>query len=108
MEFFAFHGHFSEEQLTGNRFIVDLEFEAATEKAGRSDVLTDAADYQIAYRIVSAEMQVKSKLIENVASRILDALHREMPEIGKATVSIRKMNPPMGGKIGSVSVTMSK
>lgn len=108
MEFQSLHGHFAEEQLTGNKFIVDLEFETDTDKAALSDALSDAADYQIAYRVVSNEMKVTSKLLEHVASRILDSLHREMPDIGKATVRIRKMNPPMGGKIGSVSVSITR
>ena len=27
MEFYAFHGHYREEQIVGNRFIVDLTIE---------------------------------------------------------------------------------
>ncbi len=27
MEFYAFHGHYKEEQIVGNRFLVDLEIE---------------------------------------------------------------------------------
>ncbi|MCA1747113.1 MAG: dihydroneopterin aldolase, partial [Bacteroidales bacterium] len=27
MEFYAFHGHYKEEQIVGNRFLVDLEME---------------------------------------------------------------------------------
>ena len=28
MEFYAFHGHYQEEQIVGNRFLVDLEMDA--------------------------------------------------------------------------------
>ena len=28
MEFYAFHGHFKEEQIVGNKFLIDLTLEA--------------------------------------------------------------------------------
>jgi len=108
MEFYAFHGHYREEQIVGNRFLVDLEIETDMDKAGKSDKLEDATDYQIAFRTVKTEMEKKSFLLENIASRILDALYLNLPAIKKATVRIRKMNPPMGGNIGSVGVTLSR
>jgi dihydroneopterin aldolase len=108
MEFYAFHGHYREEQIVGNRFLVDLEIETDMEKAGKSDRLEDAADYQIAFRTVKSEMEKKSFLLENIATRILDTLYINLPGIKRATVRIRKMNPPMGGNIGSVGVTLTR
>ncbi len=35
MEFYAFHGHYEEEQIVGNRFLVDLEMETDMEKAAQ-------------------------------------------------------------------------
>jgi len=46
--------------------------------------------------------------LEHIAGRILDAIYAEMEGIKKATVKVSKMNPPMGGKIGAVSVVMSR
>lgn len=108
MEFYAFHGHFKEEQIVGNKFIIDLEIETDMEKAGISDRLEDATDYVEACRIVKQEMQKKSKLLENIATRILDALFLNMKGIKRATVRIRKMNPPVGAKVGSVSVVVTR
>lgn len=108
MEFYAFHGHYREEQIVGNRFLVDLEIETDMERAGASDKLEDATDYQVAFRSVKAEMEKKSYLLEHIARRILDALYVNLPGIKRATVRIRKMNPPLGGNIGSVGVTMSR
>ena len=53
-------------------------------------------------------METNSHLLEHIAGRILDAVHSEMKGIIKASVRVSKMNPPMGGKIGSVSVVMEK
>ena len=109
MEFYAFHGHYREEQIVGNRFLVDLELETNLEKPAMSDQLDDAVNYQLAYQLIRKEMRrKKSNLLENIARRILDALFAEMTGIEKATLRIRKMHPPMGGPIKSVGVTMSR
>lgn len=108
MEFYAFHGHYKEEQIVGNRFLLDLEIETDMTEAAATDQLEHAVNYQQAYKIVKQEMKKKSKLLENIASRILDALYREMDGIIEAKITIRKMNPPMGGQIKSVNVTMKR
>jgi len=109
MEFYAFHGHYKEEQIVGNRFLVDLELVSNLEIPAESDQLKDAVNYHRAYEIVRKEMRVKkSNLLENIAKRIIDALYDELTGVDKITVKIRKMNPPMGGPIKSVSVTMSR
>ena len=108
MEFYAFHGHFKEEQIVGNKFFVDLTIETDMTKPAETDNLKDAVNYQQVYLIVKNQMEKKSYLLENIAGRILNALYSEMNGIKKATVKVSKMNPPMGGKIGSVSVVMEK
>jgi len=108
MEFYSFHGHYKEEQIVGNKFLVDLMLETDMDLPSESDELHDAVNYQTAYKLVKREMEKKSRLLENIARRILDAIHSELPGVSKATVTIRKMNPPMGGKMRSVSVTLSR
>ncbi len=109
MEFYAFHGHYEEEQIVGNRFLVNLDMETNMAAAAESDQLEDALNYQAAYRLVKNEMKrTKSNLLENIGKRILDALYEEFDEIDKATIKISKMNPPMGGPMRCVSVTMSR
>lgn len=108
MEFYAFHGHFREEQIVGNRFLVDLTIETDLTVPAASDNLKDAVNYQKAYQIIKTQMSKKSHLLENIAGRILDALYSEMEGIRKATIKVSKMNPPIGGNIGSVSVIMER
>ena len=83
MEFYAFHGHYREEQIVGNRFIVDLSIETDMSVPSKSDNLKDAVNYQQAYQIVKAQMDRKSYLLENIAGRILNALYEEMEGIKK-------------------------
>lgn len=108
MEFYSFHGHFKEERIVGNKFLVDLAIETDMDIPSASDNLKDAVNYQRAYEIVKLQMEKRSYLLENIAGRILDALYGELKGIRKITVKVSKMNPPMGGKIKSVSVTLEK
>jgi dihydroneopterin aldolase len=108
MEFYSFHGHFKEERIVGNKFLVDLTIETDMKAPVETDNLKDAVNYQRIYEIVKLQMEKKSHLLEHIAGRILDAVYSEMEGIKKATVKVSKMNPSMGGKIGSVSVILSR
>ena len=109
MEFYAFHGHYQEEQIVGNRFLVDLEMDTDLTGPAASDNLNDAVNYQKAYQIIKKEMKrTKSNLLENIGKRMLDALEGEMNGVKKMTIRIRKLNPPMGGPIKSVGIKMSR
>jgi dihydroneopterin aldolase len=108
MEFYSFHGHFKEERIVGNKFLVDLTIETDMKLPAASDNLKDAVNYQRVYEIVKSQMEVKSHLLEHIAGRILDAIYSEMKGIEKITVKVSKMNPPMGGKIGSVSIVLTR
>ena len=107
MEFYAYHGCFKEEQVIGNRFLVNLEVEADTTVAETSDKIQDTVNYQAVYDQVRAVMEEKSHLLEHVSSRILDALKSRFPEIRRMKVKVSKMNPPMGGRMRCVSLEMS-
>ena len=108
MEFYAYHGHFKEEQIVDNKFLVDLSIEANMDTASLSDDLKDAVNYQQAYQLVKAEMEKKSHLLENIARRILDVLCDELAGIEKVNVEVAKMNPPVGGKMDCVSVSLGR
>lgn len=106
MEFYAYHGCFKEEQIIGTRFLVDISLVLNTFEAEISDDLSKTVNYQSVYEVIKREMSIKSKLLENVARRIADAIIREFP-VFKADVTIKKLNPPLGGKIDNVSITIS-
>ena len=108
MEFYSFHGCFEEERIVGNRFIVDLEMETDMSHACETDQIADTLNYQTAYDLIKEAMKTNSYLLEHIACRILDSLFSKFPELEKASVKVSKMNPPMGGKIKSVSVEISR
>ncbi len=108
MEFFAYHGCFIEEQIIGNRFLVDLELNVDTTEAEKTDNLSTTINYQHVYLIVKEEMNIKSQLLENVASRIIVSVKEKYPEIQNIKVKVSKLNPPLGGKMEKVSVVIEK
>ena len=109
MEFYAYHGHYEEERIVGNRFLLNIKIETNTEKAELSDNINDALNYQTVYSIIAHEMKKKSHLLENIAKRILDAIYSEFKkEILSSEIKVSKINPPMGGQIGQVSVSLKR
>jgi dihydroneopterin aldolase len=107
MEFFAYHGHYKEEQIIGTKFIVDLEMVFETVHAEYSDHLNDTINYQEVYLVVKREMEIKAHLLESVARRILDAVMGSFPQLKSVQVKISKVNPPLGGKVKQVSCILA-
>ncbi len=107
MEFFAYHGCFKEEQVIGTKFSIDLFLEVDTTVAEKSDNLQDTVNYQKVYQLIKKEMATTSKLLEHVGRRILDRIANELPAVVHARIKIRKLNPPLGGKMDFVSLELS-
>src|SRR5574344_150528 len=104
MEFYAFHGCFSEEQAIGTHFKVNLMLEVDTSKAQASDNIADTVNYLDVYQVVKQEMEQPSHLLEHVADRIGKAVLRKFHEVKSLKVKVSKLNPPLGGQMESVSV----
>ena len=107
MEFFAYHGCFKEEQVIGTKFRIDLFMEVDTSTAEHSDQLKDTVNYQSVFLLVKKEMETPSKLLEHVGRRILDRVKQEFSEVVHARIKIRKLNPPLGGKMDFVSLELN-
>lgn len=106
MEFFAYHGCFKEEQVIGTKFRCDLFLEVDTTKAEQTDNLSDTVNYQEVYQVLKVEMAVKSKLLEYVGHRILKSIKEKFPQVEHVRLKIRKLNPPLGGKMDFVSIEL--
>ena len=108
MEFYGFHGCFPEEKIIGTHFRVDLVFETDTEKAQHTDQIEDTVSYLDVYQTLKAEMKISANLLEHLAERMLKTLFDRYPEISTAVIKVSKLNPPLGGKLESVSVELEK
>jgi 7,8-dihydroneopterin aldolase/epimerase/oxygenase len=108
MEFYAFHGHFAEEQKLGNKFAVDVIIDADLETAGQKDQLKYAIDYMEVYASVKNVMQEKHRLLEHIGQEIIDAIGSKFSNIEKIIVHVSKFNPPIGGVCHRARVTVEK
>lgn len=109
MEFRAYHGCFKEEKIVGNDFIVNLTLETDLEKPCQTDSISDTVNYQTVYSLVKEQMEISSDLLENVCERILNTIYDAFGDkILSAFVKVDKLNPPMGGRMRCVSVSLSR
>ena len=108
MAFYAYHGCHKQEQEQGNCFLVSLTLQGDYTTPATTDNIKDALNYQNVYQLVKKEMEQVSHLLEHICKRILDTLYNEFPQIQKAIIKVSKMNPPLGGPVDRVSVSMSR
>jgi len=107
MEFYAYHGCFEEEKIIGTGFMLDLYFKVDTVEAEKTDKLKKTINYLEVYQLVKKEMEISSNLLEHISRRILLSIQKQYPKIEWAKIKIQKLNPPLGGKMKSVSVTLT-
>ncbi len=105
---FANHGCLKEETAIGSDYRVDLEVKADLSTSSKSDELNDTVDYVFLNKVVREEMSTPSKLLETVAQRILTRIFNEDKLVQKATVSVSKINPPIGGDVQMVTIKLSE
>lgn len=108
IKLYAYHGCLEEEAKIGSWYRVDVKVKANLRKSAKTDNLEDTIDYVLLNHIVKEEMSIRSKLLEEVAQRILDRFFKEIRLLKKAEVSVSKMNPPIGGNVEEVVIVLSK
>ncbi len=107
IKIYAFHGCLLEEGQIGSDYIVNLSVRGDLNKAIKSDELEDTVDYVDLQNIVMEEMEIRSKLLEHVGQRIINKILNNEPLVNYVKVTVAKVNPPIGGDVAEVSVTLS-
>ena len=105
---FAFHGCLVEEAKIGSDYRVDLEIKTDLRKSALTDELKDTVDYVLLNKIVTEEMDIRSKLLENVAHRINERIFKEIASVSRIILKVSKLNPPIGGDVEAVTIEMEK
>jgi len=105
---YAYHGCLVEEGKIGSDYRVDVAVKANLSKSAKTDNLSDTVDYVHLNKIVKEEMAIRSKLLEEVAKRILERVLDEIPMAKKVDIAVSKLNPPIGGNVAMVTIEMSK
>lgn len=105
---FSYHGCLDEEGKIGSDYRVDLTVKGDLSHSAKTDSLADTIDYVHLNKIVKEEMAIRAKLLETVAERILNRVLEELQLVQKVKVGVSKINPPLGGDVGMVTVYRSK
>ena len=96
LRFYSYHGFYPEEQILGNEYFVSIEVLFPLQSP-LNDKLENTLNYEDLYSIAKKEMKTPQKLLENVASNILNKVRTKGDDIEKIKVNICKVNPPFGG-----------
>ncbi len=107
LEFFAYHGYYDEEQKMGNKYSIDIAITADLNRAAQEDRLSLTVNYEVVYEIIAGVMNIKHRLLEHIAYKIIEAVKEQFSEIQQITVSVSKFNPPIGGVCERSKVTIT-
>jgi len=105
---FSFHGCLEEEGKIGSDYRIDLEIKTDLRKSSATDELKDTVDYVLLNKIVVEEMDIRSKLLEHVAHRIITRVFKEIPAVSRIVLAVSKLNPPIGGDVEAVTIEMEE
>lgn len=104
MEFYAYHGAIKEENLLGQRFIVNLEIECDLPD---EDELKNTVDYTEIYKKTKDIVEnFKFKLIETLAKEIGKKI-LEDKRVKCVKVTVEKVSPPIKGILDKVGVEVT-
>ena len=96
LRFYGYHGVFPEENVLGQRFIVDVYMELDLRDAGRRDELEATVDYFAVYEVVRAIVEGEPrKLVETVVEECARTILQEFPMIDAVEVTMRKPGAPI-------------
>lgn len=100
------HGCLPEETKIGSDYRVDIKVNCDLTKSSKTDNLADTVDYVHLNTIVKEEMAIRAALLEEVAQRINTRVLTELHLVDKVKVKVAKLNPPIGGDVEEVSITL--
>lgn len=108
LEVYGYHGCLDEEAVVGTLFKVDIDVEYNFKKAAEEDELSKTVDYVEVAKIAQEEIAIRSRLIEQVAYRMMNRIKKRYPDAGKVKITLHKLNPPAEALLQSVSVSIEE
>lgn len=104
LEFYAYHGVLPEEQVLGQRFLIDMDIFSDLRQAGYSDQVGDTIHYGEVYQVIKAcvtedRHQLLEHLAEEIAQRVLEQF-----SCASIRVEVHKPQAPIPGIFRDVSV----
>jgi dihydroneopterin aldolase len=104
ISFYGHHGVSEEEQILGQRFLVDVELTVDLRPAGVSDDLTQTVDYaDVVKRVAAIGRTRRFRLLEALAEATATDL-LELKNVQEVRIRVVKCAPPLPDVVGSAAV----
>ena len=101
------HGYYDKEREEGNQFELDVTAFGYFKASIRGSDLKKTFDYNLVREVAEEVFNGPSeKLIESLCKRIGDRIFEKSPLVEEMSVSLRKMNPPIGTPCDYAEITM--
>jgi len=108
LEFYAYHGVLPEEELLGQKFIIDVDLYLNLTDAGRSDQVEDTISYAEVYQTVKRCVVGKRfSLLEGLAEAIATDILAEFP-CAAVRLEVHKPQAPIPAVFRDVSVEIRR
>lgn len=120
MRFYAHHGYYEEERIIGNNFVLDVLVSVSAAGASKTDELypkekekkvdryakqkeehPPTVNYETVYLLCKGVMDEPSQLLETVVHQVAVSISGYFPQVKGLAVRLRKMSPPLGGRVDS-------
>jgi 7,8-dihydroneopterin aldolase/epimerase/oxygenase len=102
------HGVLPEELNRAQPFGIDIELEVDLARAGETDELDDTVDYGAVISAVARLVESEShRLLERLAARIAEMCKADV-RVTAATVTVRKLRPPVPVLVEHVAVVVRR
>lgn len=109
LEVFAFHGVYREENVLGQKFLVDAALFLDTRRAGLTDELECSVSYGDVCRLIDREMKSQNaKLLECVAEHLADQILHTFSSVKEVEIEIKKPWAPVRMHMDYASVRIKR
>ncbi|KAL0022155.1 hypothetical protein WJX77_000639 [Trebouxia sp. C0004] len=109
LTFHGYHGVLPEENLLGQKFVVDATLFVDLQKAGKSDNVHDTVSYADVYRHIKTVMEGRPhKLLESVADRLADEILNDYHMVQGLQLHLKKPHVAVPGVVESLGIEITR
>ena len=102
LSFFAYHGLYEEEKISGNDFIVNAIIYFYPKK--KIDTISETIDYVSIYELIERRMQIATPLLETIVMDLATLILDKFTLAESVFIELTKQKPPIHNFNGTVSV----
>lgn len=104
---YAYHGLFPEERKTGGEFEIDLGVSYQPEEKIINQI-NSTINYVSLFELLKEQFDTPVDLLETLVMNIADEIKSLYPQVIRVRIAVSKLNPPITGFSGNVTVRFEK